>query len=1780
MNQNDPGTPRASNLMKELWMKPLLLGLTAMLLAGMATGQTPFYGKIPGISEYSRPAFWYGQVNATQMQSLKTFDLVVLEPTLKVVNVGRNEFYMESLTTSQVQELKRGLDGEAGTADDVIVLAYISIGEMLSTIIPGSSGHMTIQKGIELGLLPSGYSGPSGPIKGPNPWDFTSSGTYIDTEQSGVNPDGTYDDGFDGYIEVDIVSDYSSWGSRLKWRNQGVMPWYMDQQGTWVTDSRYLYGGFWKSGDNIVDVNPTYGGGYINAGDPAWKEFIEFRIEKLIHDCGFDGVFLDTFDTPDPVGGASPSLAWGPRGNFAWTAKGMVELIEMIKAVDPAKVVASNRGYWMMNPQEGTSQFADRYRKAMNIFVTETWYHNPYITSGSKFYDENPAFAGNWNTNPASPDYQVRDNFGGYWKEYMDAQANQQDGFHILIIDFQVTEGAKIEKWMGEVVENSGYLGYAVHNANHFNAGISEVAKDWLTANSYAEANLSGFHYNNYDGFGADGDFSEWSTETPVFSDPSGSNAKSITKVYTRFVNDRVFMMIESNSTLSLTGESIYFDFDQNGSEGWDVWWPVTPDAKLYFETDQQVNLFPYKGPGDVFAFPNAVTNRGWPVKVAHSNNQWELEFEKDYIFGPENAGKEVWTWFRSANFGGSDIQFDVPADGPAITDISAQSVNDNTQTITWTTDVGASSQVLYGLTPSYGSSVSNGTLKTSHSLTLNSLVKGTTYHYKVVSEDAQDRVSQSANRTFTTTDATAPPVISNVQVQNLTRNSATITWETDQSSSSRVDYGTTSGYGSNETVSGTTTQHSVTLSNLNPETIYHFKVSSTNSQTITATSGDNTLTTLDNLSISNISAQATNVSTTITWDSNTPATSQVDYGTTSAYGSTSSNPSLTTNHSVTITGLSPGTTYHYRVTSEDTGQSESSVDLTFTTSVFNTITIDGNASDWAGITALATGGPDLLTLKVTEGEDHLYVLVQGQTISSHIRRLVINSDNNGATGMTDYFSWTDAGVDYLIESELQYQSAGTGWSWSGLSNTYIDVAFNATVYEIAIEKSSMTNYQLPLKIGFTLDNTFAQLPQSSSVMATFEGNDGGSGTPPSAPTNLSVTTVSPNELDLVWTDNATDETGYKIERSPAGVGSFQLIETTGANATSFSDTGLSAATGYVYRVYAYNASGNSSYSNESTGMTNAAPTAPSNLSLTVVSSTVIDLTWTDNSGNETGYKVERAVNGGAFSEIVTLGANVESYQNTGLSPETSYTYRVLAYNGSVSSDYSNEETGMTLSPLPSAPSGLSASVISSSQINLSWTDNASNEDGFSIEESVNAGGYTAIATVSANTTSYSRTALSASTPYAYRVRAYNSGGNSSYSNVASGTTSGGGGSTSITIDGSLSDWSGETAIATASGQSALSLKVFDDSEKLYFGISGSGMSSVNYQLFIDTDNNSSTGYQDARFTSSGAEYLLENGSLFVSTGSGWSWSGVSATVQQSKNSAVTEVSISKSDFSSLASTIRVAYGDIVSWEFASKLPASGGYASYALQDVPSFQGISIDGNGDDWSSVSSLASANGIVLKAYSDVSNVYMGAFGSLNNAYQFYIDADDNGATGFQDPGWSSSGVDYLIENGTLYQHAGGGWSWTLVGTLSASHNSTLTEILVPKSSLSGLSGTIRIGYKDMQTWTVMAVVPGSGNLASYTLGGGLRKAYPGVELPNEEPGVSIYPNPTIDDVLQVNNGLTKGYTHAAIFTASGKLITDQKIDSDQFKVDFSEMNSGLYILKMWKDDGAVLHFKVMK
>jgi len=277
------------------------------------------------------------------------------------------------------------------------------------------------------------------------------------------------------------------------------------------------------------------------------------------------------------------------------------------------------------------------------------------------------------------------------------------------------------------------------------------------------------------------------------------------------------------------------------------------------------------------------------------------------------------------------------------------------------------------------------------------------------------------------------------------------------------------------------------------------------------------------------------------------------------------------------------------------------------------------------------------------------------------------------------------------------------------------------------------------------------------------------SGGPPEAPTNLVATAVSSSQINLAWTDNSTNETGFKIEVDEGDTGTFLYLDTVGADVTSYPDTGLSVGVTYCYRVYAYNGEGDSDYSNVDCDVPFAQPpAAPTNLVATAVSETEIDLEWDDNSDNELGFKIEvDEGNTGTFVYLDTVGANVTSYPDSGLTTGVEYCYRVYAYNGDGDSGYSNVSCDTPVGQPPAAPSNLDAVAASASEIDLTWTDNSSNEDAFVIEvDEGNTGSFVYLDTVGADVTSYPDAGLTEGVEYCYRVYATNTYGDSAYSNV------------------------------------------------------------------------------------------------------------------------------------------------------------------------------------------------------------------------------------------------------------------------------------------------------------------------------------------------------------------------------------------------------------------------------
>src|SRR5205814_8768483 len=106
-----------------------------------------------------------------------------------------------------------------------------------------------------------------------------------------------------------------------------------------------------------------------------------------------------------------------------------------------------------------------------------------------------------------------------------------------------------------------------------------------------------------------------------------------------------------------------------------------------------------------------------------------------------------------------------------------------------------------------------------------------------------------------------------------------------------------------------------------------------------------------------------------------------------------------------------------------------------------------------------------------------------------------------------------------------------------------------------------------------------------------------------------------------------------------------------------------------LFRSCANNSAGDSPFSNEASGITTLS--APTSLTATAVSSSQINLTWTDNSASESGYKIEQSpVDNLHYTEIATAGEHMTDYNASGHNEATKYYYRVRAYNAIETSAY------------------------------------------------------------------------------------------------------------------------------------------------------------------------------------------------------------------------------------------------------------------------------------------------------------------------------------------------------------------------------------------------------------------------------------------------------------------------------------------------------------------------------
>jgi hypothetical protein len=279
------------------WVLCLVISLTSVVPAGAN-------GPVPGLNTTTPYLIYYGDWNATKVDFARNnYRVVIVHP-------------QSNITAAQIATIQRGPDNIAGTADDVLVLAYISIGE-------DNRPNVT---------LPAVGDG-QGPRVDPRAADS-------DPLSSITNALGLPSPGGTGYASY-----------------------YLDTK---------------TNADGVPDRNSTFGGYYVNAGAPAWWSVLknmtmatdgaagldEILTTNIGNKYNCDGVFLDTLDTA--------ALNSFGATTYEWTAPGMQSLVQRISTNYPTKLLLGNRGLFFYNPNFKT--YAYTLRPYVNLIMFESYY--------------------------------------------------------------------------------------------------------------------------------------------------------------------------------------------------------------------------------------------------------------------------------------------------------------------------------------------------------------------------------------------------------------------------------------------------------------------------------------------------------------------------------------------------------------------------------------------------------------------------------------------------------------------------------------------------------------------------------------------------------------------------------------------------------------------------------------------------------------------------------------------------------------------------------------------------------------------------------------------------------------------------------------------------------------------------------------------------------------------------------------------------------------------------------------------------------------------------------------------------------------------------------------------------------------------------------------------------------------------------------------------------------------------------------------------------------------
>ncbi len=438
---------------------------------------------------------------------------------------------------------------------------------------------------------------------------------------------------------------------------------------------------------------------------------------------------------------------------------------------------------------------------------------------------------------------------------------------------------------------------------------------------------------------------------------------------------------------------------------------------------------------------------------------------------------------------------------------------------------------------------------------------------------------------------------------------------------------------------------------------------------------------------------------------------------------------------------------------------------------------------------------------------------VYAKGIGTHAASTITYALNGGYTTFA-----SDVGVDDEVTAEggtgtVEFQVIGDGKTLYDSGN----LTNKSAVAHVGVSVAGVKTLQLVATNGVAGSIAYDHADWAGAVLTATAAT---TPTVPTAATGLTATATGSSTVSLSWTNTATNQTGYEVDRSTDGT-TFAAVTTLTAGAVAYADAGLAGGTKYYYRVLATNAVGPSPAGNVAAVTTLAAGAAQTYLS---------DLTYTSATIGYGSVHLDKSINAnpitlrgtvypkglgthaastitynlaGAYTTFVSdvgvddettgqglvdfkvIGDGVTLYDSGNLSGSAPVghvsvgvagvkTLQLVATNGVAGNiDFDHADWAgarlLAAAAVPAAPSNLAAAAASATEVDLTWTANSVNQTGFEIDRSTDGVTFAKLATTTA--AGYADKTAATGTKYTYRVLAYNATGSSAASNAAAATT-------------------------------------------------------------------------------------------------------------------------------------------------------------------------------------------------------------------------------------------------------------------------------------------------------------------------------------------------------------------------------------------------------------------------